>query len=44
MTDWILRHMSGMLDWLLVFLFIYALVFVIQFMVNFFSGPEGRQK
>lgn len=37
--EWILRHTSGLLDWLLVFLFVAALVFGCQLMINFLKDP-----
>lgn len=43
MTDWILRHTSGLLDWLLVFLFVAAMVFGCQFMINFFKDPNSQK-
>ncbi|MFZ5766700.1 MAG: hypothetical protein ACOY4H_14070 [Thermodesulfobacteriota bacterium] len=39
MTDWLLRHGGGLLDWLAVIAVVYCFVFLIQFMVNFFRGP-----
>ncbi len=43
MTDWLLRHTSGLLDWLLVFIFVAALVCACQFMINFLKDPQDRE-
>lgn len=43
MIDWLLRHTSGLLDWLLVFLFVSAMVFACQFMINFLKDPTGQE-
>jgi len=44
LLDWILRHISGLLDWLAVFLAVYLFVFLIQFVMNFLDGPKDRKK
>ncbi|MEN8256835.1 MAG: hypothetical protein ABFS09_03130 [Thermodesulfobacteriota bacterium] len=43
MEEWILRHISGLLDWLLVFLFVAAMVFGCQFMINFLKDPDSQE-
>ncbi len=43
MAEWILRHTSGLLDWLLVFLFVAAMVFGCQFMINFLKDPDHQE-
>ncbi len=40
MLDWILRHTGGLLDWLLVFLFVAGLVFGCQLLINFLKEPD----
>lgn len=40
MISWILRHTAGLLDWLLVFIFVAALVFACQLMINFYKEPS----
>lgn len=40
MLDWILRHTGGLLDWLLVFLFVAGLVFGCQLLINLLKDPE----
>lgn len=41
---WILRHTSGLLDWLAVFLVVFLFVFLIQFLINFLKGPKDREE
>lgn len=43
MLDWFLRHTAGLLDWLLVFLFVAALVLGCQLMINFLKDPEDKE-
>lgn len=38
--QWLLRHTSGLLDWLAVFLVVFLFVFLIQFLIDFLKGPE----
>lgn len=42
MTTWLLRHCSGVLDWLMVFLFVAALVLGCQGMINFLKDPDQQ--
>lgn len=44
MVHWMLRHTSGLLDWLAVFLVVFLFVFLIQFLINFLKGPEDREE
>lgn len=44
MLNWILLHISGMLDWLVVYLAVFFLVFLIQFMVNFYKGHDDTDE
>ncbi len=44
MLEWILRHTSGLLDWLAVFLFVFSMVFLIQFMINFLKDPDNSEE
>ncbi len=39
MFDWIMRHISGMLDWALVFVCVFTFVFLLQLVVNYLNGP-----
>ena len=41
--EWILRHTSGLLDWLMVFLFVAALVFGCQLMINFLKNADHQE-
>ncbi|MHB1185208.1 MAG: hypothetical protein ACYC4A_10980 [Desulfobulbia bacterium] len=44
MLQWLLRHISGLLDWLAVFLVVFLFVFLIQFLINFMKDPENREE
>ena len=44
MLQWLLRHISGLLDWLAVFLVVFLFVFLIQFLINFLKDPENREE
>ena len=44
MSQWLLRHISGLLDWLAVFLVVFLFVFLIQFLINFMKDPENREE
>jgi len=43
MVHWMLRHISGLLDWLAVFLVVFLFVFLVQFLINFLKEPEDRE-
>ncbi len=44
MVHWMLRHISGLLDWLAVFLVVFLFVFLVQFLINFLKEPEDREE
>lgn len=41
--EWLLRHTSGLLDWLLVFICVAGLVFGCQFMINFLKDADSQE-